>query len=727
MSLPSSAIHILGVQLSHGLLVLLVVRGHAVPAHLVLHEAHALALDGLADDGLGQAVLRGHGLVHDRDKLRHVVAVAGIDLKAEGLELLCQVHGRHDLLAGAVQLQIVPVHKDDQVVQLVLVGGAAGLPDLALVALAVAQGGVDHVVLAVQLGGQRHAHRAGQTLAQRAGGDVDAGALVHAGVALQGGALLAQGVQDLHGEEALHGQRRVLGGAHMALGEDEAVTVFPAGPGRIHVHIPEVAGGDKVCHGQGAAGMAALRLPDHVDHMLFQIDALVVQFGDGVRFFHGRFSSACKDGGNAGNVGDDQQDDQGCDQQGDDGSGDLLEIHIGHAAGHVEVDAHGRGEQADGEVHDHDHAQMDHVHTQGLGHGDKERGEDIQGGGGIQEAPGDEQQDVDDDEEHEGGAVGQVDQPVGDGHVQPRAGQDVGKEAGAGGDEHDGGGGAGRVDEDLLEVLELYGLVHEYADDETVDHGHGRGFGGGEDAAVDAAQNDDGHQQAPEGVLEGLPALGAGGLGLPLQVHFAAHQQRRDDQTRAHDQAGDHAGLEQVADGGVRDGAEHHEGDGGRDDDADGAGAAHQGGGKGGGIAGLDHAGDQHQAQGGHGGRAGAGDGGEEAGHDDAHDGKAALHVTHAGLGQVDQPLGDLGLFHDVAGEDEEGDGQQHKLAGGGGEQEGQAGHDGGHGAARALDQHGQDAGGAQAHRNGRAGQKQDREGDKQNGSNHFFSSSLER
>ena len=169
----------------------------------------------------------------------------------------------------------------------ILVRGAAGLPDLALVALTVAHRAEHAVVFAVELCGERHADRTGQALAERAGGDVDAGALVHAGVALQGGALLAQCVQDFHREEALHCERGVLGGADMALREHEAVAVGPAGFLGPDIHVTEIAGGHKIRHGQRAARMPALGLIDHGDDMLFQIYTGVLQVPDAESFFHG--------------------------------------------------------------------------------------------------------------------------------------------------------------------------------------------------------------------------------------------------------------------------------------------------------------------------------------------------------------------------------------------------------------------------------------------------------
>ena len=53
-------------------------------------------------------------------------------------------------------------------------------------------------------------------------------------------------------------------------------------------------------------------------------------------------------GGDPGDIGDDQQHDEGRDQKGNHRFGDLLEVHIGHTAGHIQVHAHRRCEQADG-------------------------------------------------------------------------------------------------------------------------------------------------------------------------------------------------------------------------------------------------------------------------------------------------------------------------------------------------------------------------------------------
>ena len=153
------------------------------------------------------------------------------------------------------------------------------------------------------------------------------------------------------------------------------------------------------------------------------------------------------------------------------------------------------------------------------------------------------------------------------------------------------------------------------------------------------------------------------GLGQLDEVGLAAEDKGRGDEARAHDKAGDDARLEEVADadaGGNR--AVDDEGDAGRDDDADSAGAGHEGGGEARAVAGADHAGNHDEAEGGDSGRAGAGDGGEEAGNYDADYREAAAQVADAGFGEVNEALRYLRLVHDVAGEDEVGDGQQTNL-----------------------------------------------------------------
>ena len=76
----------------------------------------------------------------------------------------------------------------------------------------------------------------------------------------------------------------------------------------------------------------------------------------------------------------------------------MLQVHLGDAAGHVQVDADRRRVEAEGEGDYHDDAEMDEVYAESLGNRDKERGEDVQRAGGVEEAAGYQQQVIEGEE-----------------------------------------------------------------------------------------------------------------------------------------------------------------------------------------------------------------------------------------------------------------------------------------------------------------------------------------
>lgn len=106
-------------------------------------------------------------------------------------------------------MQIIVIDDEAKVIQLVVVGKHSGLPHLALFNFAIAQNGIDTVVLVPQLTGQRHTAGGTDALTQRTGGKINAGGLIHIGVALQTGTDRAEGGQLLLGEEALFRQHSV--------------------------------------------------------------------------------------------------------------------------------------------------------------------------------------------------------------------------------------------------------------------------------------------------------------------------------------------------------------------------------------------------------------------------------------------------------------------------------------------------------------------------------------
>ena len=429
-------------------------------------------------------------------------------------------------------------------------------------------------------------------------------------------------------------------------------------------------------------------------------------------------------GGEEGDVGHQQQRDDAGDDHGPHGLGHGLDGDLGlvleilqlvaDADGHEQVHAHGGSHLADGQVHSGDDAEMHQVDPQLLGHGVHDGDEDVHGGVGVHKAAGDQEDDVDDDQEdvlvpghrqqHRLGGLGDA---------VDRA--DVGKQGGGADDEHDAAGGLAGVHQKIVQILDLDLAVDEQAHDQAVHHGDGRRLSGGEDAAIDAAQDDDGHQKAPEGGAEGLPPLAPGGP-LPGGGQALAPDLDHDDdhQGQAHHDAGEDAAHEHVAHGHAGDGGVDHEGDGGRNDDGDGRGRCHHGRGEGGGeAAAVDHGGNQDDAQGRHRGGTGAGDGAEEAGHHHADDGDAAPPVADAVVNELDQTGGDAGLGHDVAGEHEERNGQQQEL-----------GHavvhiGGHHGQLVAGEQHGEHGAHAQAHTDGDVQKQHHEEAAKQDQINH--------
>ena len=294
-------------------------------------------------------------------------------------------------------------------------------------------------------------------------------------------------------------------------------------------------------------------------------------------------------------------------------------------------------------------------------------------------------------------------------------GADIGEQGGSADDEHDAAGGLGGIHQQIIQVTELDLAIDEQTDDQAVHHGDSSSLSGSEEAAVDAAQDDDGHQEAPEGSAERLPAgtpaglLTGSGQALLTNLDHDDHHQGQ-----AHHDAGDDAAHEHIAHGDAGDGGVHHECDRGRDDDGDGRSAGHHGRGeRSGEAAAVDHGGDQDNAQSSHSGRAGTGDGAEEAGNHHAHDGDAAAAVSDAVINELNQTGGNTGLGHDVAGEDEERDGQKQELC--------HAVIDVGrnNGELIAGIQHGENGGHTQADADGDVQKQHHKEGAKQNKVNH--------
>ena len=235
----------------------------AVPLGVVFHVAHTLALHRLHQNDGGLSIA-GVGLLEGVAKLVEVMAVRLQYVPAKGGELAVQGLGGHDVGGTAVDLQAVHVLHGAQVVQLELGRRHGGLPDLALVQLAVAQQGVDPVVGLVHLPGQGHAHRRRDTLAQRAGGHVHPGDKAHLRMAGEVAVELAEVLQVLYGEKAPESQGRVEGWRAVALGQDKTVPLGVIGVLGVYPQYLVVEDGHGVHGGEGPADVTGLGPVDHL-------------------------------------------------------------------------------------------------------------------------------------------------------------------------------------------------------------------------------------------------------------------------------------------------------------------------------------------------------------------------------------------------------------------------------------------------------------------------------
>ena len=209
--------------------------------------------------------------------------------------------------------------------------------------------------------------------------------------------------------------------------------------------------------------------------------------------------------------------------------------------------------------------------------------------------------------------------------------QQEGEQDGVGDDVEQHGAHVGGVEQDFRYALERHVLVDEHGDDEGVDRAHRRRLGRRERARIDAADDDDDQQQPPHAVPEGPQHGGktrprhAGIVVLPRAIPGDDAEHRRQ-----HD-AGDDAGDEQLADGGIGRHRVHDHDDRRRDQNAERAGGGDDAGAEPLGEPRPDHRRQKDRADRHHGRRARPGDGREQRARQDAGDAETAVQVADAG------------------------------------------------------------------------------------------------
>ena len=362
-------------------------------------------------------------------------------------------------------------------------------------------------------------------------------------------------------------------------------------------------------------------------------------------------------GGQRVHIGNQQQHHDADEQQGHQCLQGLAEAGLADLVAQQQAQAHRRRDQADAQVEAHDDAEHQGVDAVQGQQGHQDGGHHNDGGIGLHEHTDDEEQQVQQQQDQHPalseageGVQQQGRQAGGDHHIAGGLGQAH--------HHHDGGGGNGCLHKGCRQLAPLGILTDKQAHDQGVHHGHGSGLGGGEDTAEDTAQNDNGHQQRPDAALEGLGHLLGrhllvGGEVIALSIyqgvaHEAHHQQ----------QAGDHRADKQLGHRHIGDGGVHDQGNRRRNDGAQNGRNGRHGHGEGSGIAFLLHGGNGQAANGGGRGHTGAGDGAEQAGGHHRYQGQAALDAPDEGVGHINElPCYTAG--HEVARQDEEGNGQQ--------------------------------------------------------------------
>ena len=221
-----------------------------------------------------------------------------------------------------------------------------------------------------------------------------------------------------------------------------------------------------------------------------------------------------------------------------------------------------------------------------------------------------------------------------------------------------------RSGQEAHQIAYFNALVNEQRNQNGVEHRNHSGLGGGEEAGVNAAQNDHGAQQSGQAFQEqGHKAVGTQLVHFCLDTaavfalghaveHGVNHQEGTD-----HD-AGEHAAQEQIARGNAGGQRIQNKRNAGGNDNAQTACNRDQTGCPGFIITQIDHKGNAHGTHSGGGGGAGAGNSAVEQAGEDNGTGHAAGDLAYKVSKEVKQLAGNAALRHDHAAQNEQGNSQ---------------------------------------------------------------------
>ncbi len=184
-------------------------------------------------------------------------------------------------------------------------------------------------------------------------------------------------------------------------------------------------------------------------------------------------------------------------------------------------------------------------------HGDREqdRRGDEHDGGRLHHIAGDQEQDVHDQQELDPGHAGTRD-PARHGLRNLLVRHQEREQHCVGDDVEDHRAHVGGAEQHLRHVAERHVLVHEHRDDEGIDRADRRGFGGREQAGVDAAEYDHDQKETPDRLAECREGLAPGCSRHTRIVVLPCAIERGQAKHRGEDQARNNACHEQLPDRG---------------------------------------------------------------------------------------------------------------------------------------------------------------------------------
>ena len=246
-------------------------------------------------------------------------------------------------------------------------------------------------------------------------------------------------------------------------------------------------------------------------------------------------------------------------------------------------------------------------------------------------------------------------QDVGDDGGDVGHGHDPRRHHGGGSQEHDDRGGFCGRDQAVQHIARLQFAVDEHTHDHGVHHADHACLGSGKLTAAQTNQNEQGQQQRPQAIADGVQDLTLGLTGCGGQVVPLCNKEPDHAQSQRHVNSGSDTAHEQLCNRNTGLHAEDDHGNGRRHDGRKDVAGCNQTGAAVTVVARLDHHGDQNSTQ-----RSGRGNGrtdhgGKQQDGNDGHIAQAAPDVTHQRVCKVDDALGDAAAVHELTCQHEEG------------------------------------------------------------------------